>query len=80
MLKTTQAVSRTRSAAADLDVEITGVATALPAYKLSQRQVAKHAGAVASDLRGQSACTAPFSWWRRGGGVEDDVRHCWRPQ
>ena len=29
---------------------------------------------------GQSACSAPFSWWRRGGGVEDDVRHCWRPQ
>ena len=46
MLRTTQAVSRTRSAAADLDVEITGVATALPAYKLSQRQVAKQAGAL----------------------------------
>ena len=50
MLKTTQAVSRTRSAAADLDVEITGVATALPAYKLSERQVAKHAGAARDNL------------------------------
>jgi hypothetical protein len=45
MLKTTQAVSRTRSAAADLNVEITRVATALAAYKLSQAQAAKQAGA-----------------------------------
>ena len=45
MLKTTQAVSRTRRAAADRNVEITGVAKALPAYKLSQAQPAK-AGAV----------------------------------
>jgi hypothetical protein len=35
MLKRTQVISRPRKASADLNVEIAGVATALPAHKLS---------------------------------------------
>ena len=46
MLKTTQAVSRSRKAAADFDVEIAGVGTALPAYILPQAEATEHARAL----------------------------------
>ena len=46
MLKRTQAISRPRKASADLDVEIAGVATALPAHKLSQAEATEHARAL----------------------------------
>ena len=46
MLKTTQAISRSRKAAADFDVEIAGVGTALPAYILPQAEATEHARAL----------------------------------
>jgi alkylresorcinol/alkylpyrone synthase len=46
VLKTTQAVSRSRKAAADFDVEIAGVGTALPAYILPQAEATEHARAL----------------------------------
>ncbi len=43
MLKPAEIVSRTREAEAGLDVEIAGVATAVPAHTVSQAEAAEHA-------------------------------------